>query len=93
ASGLGRSRAGARAPVSGDIVVSLDRMAEQARRFRVGRGHELARLVIHGALHLAGLDHHRAAERRLMRRRESQVLKAGRRAIVELAGLDRRRRS
>ena len=71
-------------PVSGDIVISLERMAEQARRYRVSRGRELARLVIHGTLHLAGLDHQRAAERRVMRRREQVALGASRGAIGAL---------
>src|SRR5215831_13839080 len=43
--------------VNGDLVVSMDRVREQARRFRVTPGEELARLVVHGALHLTGLDH------------------------------------
>src|SRR5439155_18546513 len=47
---------GARA-VSGDVVISMERAREQARRFRVSEGRELARLVVHGTLHLAGLDH------------------------------------
>ena len=64
------------APVSGDILVSLDRMAEQAKRFHVTRGRELARLVVHGALHLAGLDHHAPAERARMRRREQSAMRA-----------------
>jgi len=68
----------------GDIVVSLERVAEQARRFRVSRGRELARLVVHGALHLAGLDHARAAERRAMRAREDRVLRAGREVVAAL---------
>jgi probable rRNA maturation factor len=72
--------------IDGDIAISLDRVAEQARRFRVGPGAELARLVVHGALHLAGLDHRRAAERRRMRAREDRALRAARAAI---AGLDR----
>ena len=63
--------------VSGDLVVSLDRVAEQARRYRQSRGRELARLIIHGALHLAGLDHQGAADRRRMRAREAQLLQAG----------------
>lgn len=63
--------------VSGDLVVSLDRVFEQARRFRVSRGRELARLVIHGALHLAGLDHQGAADRRRMREQEARVLERG----------------
>jgi len=69
---------------SGDLVISLDRLAEQARRFRVSPGRELARLVIHGALHLAGLDHHRAAERTHMRSREERALRGARTAIAAL---------
>jgi len=70
--------------VEGDIVVSLERVREQAKRFRVTRGRELARVVVHGALHLAGLDHQGAAERRRMRAREDRVLRAAREAIAEL---------
>jgi probable rRNA maturation factor len=62
--------------IDGDLVISLDRLAAQARRYRVSRGSELARLVVHGALHLAGLDHGRAAERVHMRRREGAVMRA-----------------
>jgi probable rRNA maturation factor len=78
--GVGRGRR----DVSGDLVISLDRMRAQARRFRVSEGRELARLVIHGALHLAGLDHHRLAERRDMRAREEHALVRGRAAITAL---------
>ena len=63
--------------VNGDLIVSRDRVNEQARRFRVTRGRELARLIIHGALHLAGLDHKTAAQRRHMRACEDRVMKAG----------------
>lgn len=71
-------------PVSGDVVVSLERVREQARRFRTGPGRELARVVVHGALHLAGLDHGHATARRRMRAREDRVLRAGRAAIAAL---------
>jgi probable rRNA maturation factor len=60
--------------VSGDLVISLDRVSAQARRYRVTHGRELARLAVHGTLHLAGLDHQHAAERRGMRRREASAL-------------------
>lgn len=70
--------------VDGDIVVSLERVREQAKRFRVTPGRELARVVVHGALHLAGLDHQGAAERRRMRAREDRVVRAAREAIAEL---------
>ena len=75
---------GADDEVDGDVVVSLERVREQAKRFRATQGRELARVVIHGALHLAGLDHQGAAERRRMRAREDRVLRAAREAIAEL---------
>jgi len=71
--------------VSGDVVISLDRMAEQARRFRTGPARELARLVIHGTLHLAGHDHHAAAERRAMRALERRAMSASRAHVARLA--------
>jgi probable rRNA maturation factor len=63
--------------VHGDLAISIDRLREQAKRYRVIQGRELARLVVHGTLHLAGLDHHREAERRHMRSRERAALRAG----------------
>lgn len=41
----------------GDIVISLDMMEQNARRFGFSRDEELKRLVVHGLLHLAGMDH------------------------------------
>jgi probable rRNA maturation factor len=73
-----------RRTVHGDLAISMDRVREQARRFRVTRARELARLVIHGALHLAGLDHHTASERRHMRSREERALRSGRTEIAAL---------
>ena len=70
--------------VSGDLVISLDRVAVQSRRYRVRPGRELARLVVHGTLHLAGHDHHRADERLRMRRAEAKALRAGAKAVAEL---------
>lgn len=59
-------------------------MAEQASRFRCTRGRELARLVVHGTLHLAGLDHRTPSERRHMRAREDAVLGRARAAVEAL---------
>jgi probable rRNA maturation factor len=41
----------------GDIVISLDTMRENARRFQVEEDEELRRLLIHGILHLDSMDH------------------------------------
>lgn len=62
-------------PVTGDLVVSLERVAAQARRFRVSNGAELARLVVHGTLHLCGHDHVKPGERAAMRAREEAALR------------------
>ena len=78
-----------RSRVDGDLVISLDRLAAQAKRYRVTRGRELVRLVVHGTLHLAGLDHARDSERRRMRRRETAALRA---CAGQIAAIDRRLR-
>jgi probable rRNA maturation factor len=71
--------------VSGDLAISLDRLRAQAKRFRVTPGHELARLVIHGTLHLTGHDHHRDGERRRMRALERRALAESRRPVAALS--------
>jgi probable rRNA maturation factor len=41
----------------GDLVISLETLSENARYFKVSEDEELRRLLIHGILHLDGLDH------------------------------------
>ena len=41
----------------GDIVISLDTLRENARYFQISEDEELRRLLIHGILHLNGMDH------------------------------------
>jgi probable rRNA maturation factor len=43
--------------LSGDIVISLDTLTENAAYFHVNEEEELRRLLIHGILHLDGMDH------------------------------------
>ena len=59
----------------GDVVVCVDRAAEQARDYGVGLNNELARLTIHGLLHLCGLNDGTPAQKSRMRRREDFYLK------------------
>jgi len=73
-----------RGRIDGDLVISLERLAAQAKRYRVTEARELARLVVHGTLHLAGHDHHRVAERRTMRTAERAAMRAAGRAIAAL---------
>lgn len=62
--------------VLGEVIVSVDRARLQARAYGVPLAEELARLVIHGLLHLAGHDHHRPDETRRMRARERRWMTA-----------------
>lgn len=41
----------------GDIVISLDTTAKQAKEYKCSFDEELLRLLIHGILHLYGYDH------------------------------------
>ncbi|MDR1278781.1 MAG: rRNA maturation RNase YbeY [Treponema sp.] len=41
----------------GDIVISLETLRENARYFETPEDEELRRLLIHGILHLNGMDH------------------------------------
>ena len=42
---------------AGDIVISVDTLAKNAVEFDVSQDQELKRLLIHGVLHLSGMDH------------------------------------
>jgi probable rRNA maturation factor len=66
----------------GDIVISVERAAEQAESGTGGQSgetrwsvaHELRLLVIHGCLHICGWDHADADERAAMRALENDLL-------------------
>ena len=53
--GLGRDARGM--PAVGDIYICPEIAIRNARRAGVSVANELARLVVHGTLHVAGLDH------------------------------------
>ena len=58
----------------GQIVISIDTAARQARRVGVPLAVELELLVTHGVLHLVGYDDRDPVEARLMHERERAVL-------------------
>lgn len=58
----------------GEIYISLDRAADHAREFQVETTAEIARLIIHGILHLNGYDDHTAEEQQQMRKKEAFYL-------------------
>ena len=59
----------------GDIVLSADRVADQAARFGHSAARETAYLVVHSVLHLLGYDHlDEGPEKRAMRAREEEIM-------------------
>ncbi len=62
-----------RGDVLGDVIVSLDSAERQALRRGVPLQAELRQLLIHGVLHVLGMDHERAADRRRMRELEDHL--------------------
>lgn len=60
--------------VSGDIMISVDRVGENAEKFGVPFEQELHRVVIHGVLHLLGQGDKTDSEAAEMRRLENDAL-------------------
>ena len=61
--------------ILGDVIVSTDRAAVQARRYKRTLGREIAKLVSHGVLHLLGYDHEEPDERAEMRKLENRYVR------------------
>lgn len=60
--------------ISGDIMISVDRVVENAQLFNTSFEHELHRVIIHGVLHLLGQGDKSEAESKEMREREEESL-------------------
>ncbi len=60
--------------VEGEIYISVDRARIQAAEYGVALEEEIARLIVHGLLHLQGYDDRTEAERQQMRKLEDRFL-------------------
>ena len=60
--------------VSGDLFVSLDRVADNATRMSLTFDDELHRVCVHGLLHLCGYKDKSEADEKLMRAKEDEML-------------------
>lgn len=60
--------------IDGEIFISIDDALYNAKKFRVKLSEELARLVIHGILHLLGYDDLKYSDKKIMKRLENQLL-------------------
>ena len=61
-------------PIEGEIYISLNRVSENAIKFKQDIGIELKRVIIHGILHLLGYDDQTPEEKTIMIRLEDHYL-------------------
>lgn len=60
--------------ISGDIMISLETVASNAEKFGVSYFRELLRVIIHGVLHLVGINDKGPGEREIMEAAEDEAL-------------------
>ena len=58
----------------GDIVISVDKVEEQAEKYGHSQTRELAFLVAHSMLHLCGYDHMEEEEQKEMFKKQDDIL-------------------
>ncbi len=60
----------------GDVMISVDKVLEQAEKYGHSPARELAFLTAHSMLHLCGYDHMEEEERLRMERKQEEILKS-----------------
>lgn len=60
--------------VAGDIMISMDRIRENAQKFEVSFEEELYRVMAHGVLHLCGYKDKTEEDSKVMRAKEHEAL-------------------
>lgn len=58
----------------GDIVISCERAIEQASDFGHSVEREIGYLTVHSVLHLLGYDHMNEEDKKIMRKKEEEIL-------------------
>lgn len=60
--------------ILGDIVVSVDKVKEQAIEYGHSFERELSYMIVHGFYHLMGYDHIEENDKKVMRKKEENIL-------------------
>lgn len=60
--------------ISGDLFISLDTVKTNAEKFETSYEEELHRVIIHGILHMCGIDDKGPGEREVMEKHENDAL-------------------
>lgn len=61
-------------PINAEVLISIDRIRDNAQRFKTTYKSEILRVMFHGALHLCGYGDKTDAESRKMRKKEDLYL-------------------
>ena len=62
--------------VLGDIVISIEKVKEQAEEYGHSFERELSYMLVHGFYHLMGYDHIEEEDKKIMRPKEEKILKS-----------------
>lgn len=62
--------------ISGDVFISIERVKENSSTYNVRLQEELARVMIHGVLHLMGYNDKTEKEKKIIRKLENEYLKS-----------------
>ena len=60
--------------VLGDIIISVEKVEEQAKEYGHSFERELSYMVVHGFYHLMGYDHIEEEDKKIMRPKEEKIL-------------------
>lgn len=60
--------------ILGDIIISMEKVVEQADKYAHSQERELAFLLAHSMLHLCGYDHMADMEREIMEQKQREIL-------------------
>ena len=60
--------------ILGDIIISVDKVKEQAKSYGHSEEREFAFLIVHSMLHLFGYDHMEPDEAAVMEAKQRQIL-------------------
>ncbi len=60
--------------LTGDVFISIERVRENAKLYKVKFKEELGRVIIHGALHLMGYKDKKKEDQKIMRKLENEFL-------------------
>lgn len=60
--------------IEGEVYVDLQTAAQQAKKYAVGYVEEVARLCVHGTLHLLGYDDLKASAKKVMWQAQEDII-------------------